>query len=98
VLLSLVVVTAFFRDQSTKDWRKCYNKKLNNLYSKPNIVRAIRSTGTRWVEHITWDNMGEMRNACAIFISELQGKRARGKPGRARRVILKLVLEKSGVK
>jgi hypothetical protein len=31
------------RDEVTGRWRKLHNKELNNLYTPPNIVRAIKS-------------------------------------------------------
>ena len=31
------------RDEVTGQWRKLHNEKLNDLYSSPNIVRAIKS-------------------------------------------------------
>jgi hypothetical protein len=31
------------RDEVTGEWRKLHNKKLNDLYSLPNIVRVVKS-------------------------------------------------------
>ena len=31
------------RDEVTREWRRLYNEELNDLYSSPNIVRAIKS-------------------------------------------------------
>ena len=36
------------RDEVTGDWRKLRNKKLNDLYSSPNIFRMIKSKRKRW--------------------------------------------------
>ena len=35
------------RDDTTGEWRKLHNEELNNLYSSPNTVRAIKSR-MRW--------------------------------------------------
>ena len=35
-------------DEVREEWRKLHNKKLNNLYSLPNIVRVIKSRRMRW--------------------------------------------------
>jgi len=38
------------RDEVTVEWRRFHNKKLNGLYSSPNIVRVIKSRRMRWAE------------------------------------------------
>jgi hypothetical protein len=34
----------------TRDWRKLYNKELNDLYS-PTIVQVLKSRRMRWAGH-----------------------------------------------
>jgi len=39
------------RDEVTGEWRKLYNE-FNDLYSSPNIIRAIKSRRIRWAGHV----------------------------------------------
>ena len=45
------------RDEVTREWRKAHNEKFNDLYSSPNVIRAIISRRMRWAEHVA--RMGE---------------------------------------
>ena len=40
------------RDEVTRGWRKLHNEKLNDLYSSPIIIRAIKSRRMRWMRHV----------------------------------------------
>jgi hypothetical protein len=40
------------RDKVTDKWRKLHNEELNDLYSFPNIIWAIKSRRTAWAEHV----------------------------------------------
>ena len=40
------------RDEVTGEWRKFHNKKLNDLYCSPNMVRVIKSRRIRWERHV----------------------------------------------
>jgi hypothetical protein len=46
-------------DEVTGEWRKLHNEEHNNLYSLPNIVRAVKSRRMRWAGHMA--RMGEGR-------------------------------------
>jgi hypothetical protein len=44
-------------DEVTGEWGKLHNEELNDLYSLPNIVRAVKSRRMRWTGHVA--RMGE---------------------------------------
>jgi len=48
------------RDEVTREWRKLNNKKLNELYSKPNIKRVIKSRIIRCAGHTIRMESGEV--------------------------------------
>jgi hypothetical protein len=39
-------------DGVTGEWRKLHNEELHDLYSSPNIVRAIKLRRMRWAGHV----------------------------------------------
>jgi hypothetical protein len=41
------------RDKVKGNWRKLHNKELHDLWSSPNMIRVIISSGMRWVGHVT---------------------------------------------
>ena len=47
------------RDNVTEKLRKLHNEELNDLYTTPNIIRAIKSRRMRWAGHVA--PMGEKR-------------------------------------
>jgi hypothetical protein len=48
------------RNEATGEWRKLHNEELNDLYSSPNIVRAIKSRRVRWAGRVgcMWKGRG----------------------------------------
>ena len=66
------------RDEVTREWRKLHNAELCDLYSSPNIVQMIKSTGVRWTSHIA--HMGERRGVYRVLVGKPEGKRPLGRP------------------
>jgi len=56
------------RDEVTGEWRKLHDVELNDLYSSPNVIRAIKSRRTRWAVHVV--SIGERRGAYRFFVRE----------------------------
>jgi hypothetical protein len=66
------------RDEVTGEWRKLHNEELNNLYSSPNIVQAIKSRRRGWVRHVA--RMGERRGVYRVLVGKPEGRRPLGRP------------------
>jgi hypothetical protein len=49
-------------------WRKLYNDELQNLYSSPTIVRAIKSRTLGWAAHVA--RMGEGRGIYRVLVGK----------------------------
>jgi hypothetical protein len=61
-------------DEVTREWRKLHNKKLNDLYSSPNIVLVMKSRGMKWAR------MGDRRGVFRVLVGKPEGKRSLGRP------------------
>jgi len=48
-----------YEGRGNKEWKKLYNKELNDLYYSPNIVRVIKSRRMRWTGHVAHRGSGE---------------------------------------
>jgi len=68
------------RDEVTREWRRLHNEELNDLYSSPNIVRAIKSRRMRWAGHVA--RMGEERGVYRVFVGKPERRRPLGRPRR----------------
>jgi len=68
------------RDEVMGEWRRLHNEELNDLYSAPNIERAIKSRRMRWVGHVV--RMGEERGVYRVLVGKPEGKRPLGRPRR----------------
>jgi hypothetical protein len=72
-----------------------HNEELHNLYYSPYIIRMIKSRRMRWVGHVV--HMGEMRNAYKILVGKPDGRDHSEDLGIGGRIIIKWILEKSGL-
>jgi hypothetical protein len=64
------------RDEATGEWRRLHNEELNDLYSSPNIIRAIKLRRMRWAGHVA--RLGDKRGAYRILLGRLEGRRSLG--------------------
>jgi hypothetical protein len=67
------------RDEVTGERRKLQNEELNDLYSLPNILRAVKSRRMRWAGHVA--RMGEDRGVHRVLVGRPEGKMPLGRPG-----------------
>jgi hypothetical protein len=50
------------------EWRRLQNEELYNVYTPPNIIRAIKSSRVRWAGHVA--HMLQIRNAYNILVGK----------------------------
>ena len=81
------------RDEATGEWRKLHNEELNELYSSPNIVQAIKSM--RWVKHVVCIGRAEVYTG--FWWGNLRAKDHLGVPGIHGRIILRWIYKKCDV-
>jgi hypothetical protein len=56
------------KDDIRGEWRKVHNGELNDLYSLPIIVRAIKSRGMRWAGRVAC--MGKRKSVYRILMGK----------------------------
>jgi hypothetical protein len=71
-------------------WKKLHNDELHNLYSSPNIVRAIKSRRMRWAGHVVCT--GEGRGVYRVLVERPKGKRPLEDLGVGGRITLRWTL------
>jgi len=82
------------RDKVTGEWRKLHNEELNDLYSLPNIVRAVKSRRMRWAGHVA--RMGEDRVVHRVLVGQPEGKSPLGRSRRRWEDNIKMDLQEVG--
>jgi len=82
------------RVEFSKSTHKENNEELNDLYSSPNTVRAIKSRRLRWAEHV--ERMGERRGVYRVLVGKPEGKRPLGRPRRRWEDNIKMDLQEVG--
>jgi hypothetical protein len=80
------------RDEATGEWRRLHNEELNDLYSWPNIIQAIKSRRIRWVEHVA--RMGKREVHAGFWWGDLREGDHLEDPGINGRVLLKWIFKK----
>jgi len=76
------------------EWRKLHIEELNDLYSLPNIVRAVKSRRMRWAAHVA--RTGEDRVVHRLLVGKPEGKRPLGRPRRRWENNIKMDLQEVG--
>jgi hypothetical protein len=75
--------------------RKLHNEELNDLYSSPNIVRAIKSRRMRWAGHVV--RMGRVYVYTGFWWGNLRERYHLGDPDVDGRIILRWIFRKWNV-
>ena len=82
------------RDEVTGEWRKLHMKELYEIYSSPNIIRAIKSRRMRWEELVAC--MGNRRGAYRVLVGRREGKSPLARPGHRWEDNIKIAVQEFG--
>jgi hypothetical protein len=82
------------RHEVTREWRKLHNEELNDLYSSPNIVWAIKSKRMREAGNAA--RTGERRGVYRVLVGKAEGKRPFGRPRRRWEGNIKMDIQEVG--
>jgi hypothetical protein len=82
------------RDEVTREWRKLHNEELDDVYSLPNIVQAVKSRIMRWAGHVA--HMGEERGVHRVLVGKPEGNRPLGRPRRRWEDNIKMYIQDVG--
>jgi hypothetical protein len=85
----------YLKHFSTWHYLTLHNDELHDLYSSPNIVRAIKSRRMRWAGHVA--RMGEGIDVYRVLVGRPEGKRPLGRPRRTCENHIKLDLKEIGI-
>ena len=75
------------RDEVAGEWRKLHSEELIDLYSSPNIIRAIKSRRMRWVGHVARMRRGDVHTG--FWWGDLRERDCLEDSGIERRIILR---------
>jgi len=81
-------------NEVTGEWRRLHNEELYDLYGSPNIVRVIKSRGTRWAGHVARE--GYRRGVYRVLVGKPEGKRPLVGPRRRWKGNIKTGLQEVG--
>ena len=82
------------RDELTGEWRRLHNEELNDLFSSPNIVQAIKSRKMGWAVHVA--HMGERIVVYRVLVGKPEDKRRLERPRHRWEDHIKMALQEVG--
>jgi hypothetical protein len=75
-------------------WRKLRNGELHNLYSKPDIIKQIKSRRMKWAGRVA--RMGEESKVYRVLVGKSEGKGSLERPKRRWEDGIKMDLRETG--